>query len=156
MRTAARHDELVMAASGRMTDAPGMLPPMLTTDAHSVLQVQPTAEPEVVKAAFRALALKYHPDHDGSTYAARRMREINEAYAALRRPAARGIAATVAPPPRSAAAGTRLSFGRYVGWTLRDLARQNPDYLRWLSRTASGVGYRTEIYQILGRMGAAA
>lgn len=152
MRTASRHDDLVMAASRRRTDASRML----TTDAHSVLQVLPTAEHEVVKAAFRALALKYHPDRDGSTYAARRMREINEAYAALRRPAARGVASSVAPPPRSTPPGTRLSFGRYVGWTLRDLARRDPDYLRWLSRTASGIGYRTEIYQILGRMGVAA
>jgi uncharacterized protein (DUF3820 family) len=49
------------------------------------------------------------------------------------------------PPPTS-----RLSFGRYAGWTLRDLAQKDPDYLRWLSRTASGTGFRTEIYQILG------
>jgi uncharacterized protein (DUF3820 family) len=49
------------------------------------------------------------------------------------------------------AAGTKLSFGRYAGWTLRDLARQDPDYLRWLSRHSSGVLYRTEIYQILSK-----
>jgi uncharacterized protein (DUF3820 family) len=54
-------------------------------------------------------------------------------------------------PPRSAAAGTRLTFGRYAGWTLRDIARQDPDYLRWLSRHSSGVQYRTEIYEILTR-----
>jgi len=39
---------------------------------------------------------------------------------------------------------------------LRDLARQDPEYLRWLSRHSSGISYRTEIYQILGRMGATA
>jgi uncharacterized protein (DUF3820 family) len=50
------------------------------------------------------------------------------------------------------AAGTRLTFGRYAGWTLRDLARQDPDYLRWLSRHSSGIRYRTEIYQILSKM----
>ena len=49
-----------------------------------------------------------------------------------------------------------MSFGRYAGWTLRDLARQDPEYLRWLSRHSSGIAYRTEIYQILGRMGATA
>jgi hypothetical protein len=65
-------------------------------------------------------------------------------------------AAAVAAPPRSASAGTRLEFGRYAGWTLRDLARQDPSYLRWLSRHASGLRYRTEIYGILGRMGATA
>ena len=36
------------------------------------------------------------------------------------------------------------------------LARKDPDYLRWLSRHASGLRYRTEIYQILGRMGTSA
>ena len=60
------------------------------------------------------------------------------------------------PPPRSASAGSKLEFGRYTGWTLRDLARHDPDYLRWLSRHASGLRYRTEIYQIFGRMGATA
>jgi hypothetical protein len=62
----------------------------------------------------------------------------------------------VPPPPRAESAGTRLPFGRYAGWTLRDLARQDPTYLRWLSRHASGLRYRTEIYQILGRMGVSA
>lgn len=131
---------------------------MLTTDPYRVLQIQATAEPEVVQAAYRALAKKYHPDRDTSTYAARRMREINEAYAQLRSGSAVGSGRrSVAPaPPRSASAGTRLTFGRYTGWTLRDLARHDPDYLRWLSRTASGIGYRTEIYQILNRVGLSA
>jgi curved DNA-binding protein CbpA len=131
---------------------------MLTTDPYRVLQVQATAEPEVVQAAYRALAKKYHPDRDTSTYAARRMREINEAYAQLRSGSAgtSGRRSAAPPPPRSASAGTRLTFGRYTGWTLRDLARHDPDYLRWLSRTASGIGYRTAIYQILNRIGLSA
>jgi curved DNA-binding protein CbpA len=99
------------------------------------------------------------------------MAELNQAYALVRDPAkrsrhdaARRRAAvptipTAAsgtggplPPPRSAAAGSRLTFGRYAGWTLRDLARQDPDYQRWLSRHTSGIRYRTEIYAILGKM----
>jgi len=67
-----------------------------------------------------------------------------------------GVAQTVPAPPRSASAGTQLQAGRYSGWTLRDLARHDPDYLRWLSRHASGLRYRTEIYQILGRMSSSA
>ena len=125
-----------------------MIGRMLTTDPHKVLQVLPTAEPEVVRAAYRALANKYHPDRDSSTYAARRMREINEAYAQLRAPVQRRqtFGERVAPKQTT----SKLSFGRYSGWSLADLARKDPDYLRWLSRTASGIGYRTEIYQILG------
>ena len=123
-------------------------------DAHKILQVTPTAEPEVIRAAYRALAIKYHPDRDNSSYAARRMREINDAYAQLRAPVERRqtFAERVAPAPK----GSKLAFGRYSGWTLGDLAQKDPDYLRWLSRTASGIGYRTEIYQILGRAGVAA
>jgi len=146
---------------------------MAVTDPYRVLQVAPGAEQEVVNAAYRALALKYHPDRDASSAAARRMQQLNQAFALVRDPLVRaqwdaaqaeasrpvGVAtrrsASVPPPARSSAAGSRLEFGRYAGWTLRDLARQDPDYLRWLSRHASGLRYRTEIYQILGRMAAA-
>ena len=142
-------------------------------DPYRVLQVLPTADQVVLNAAFRALAQKYHPDHDSSRLAARRMAELNAAWAMVRDPELRANwdraqrrntygfddrpqPASVPPPPRSANAGTKLAFGRYAGWALRDLARQDPDYLRWLSRHASGLRYRTEIYQILGRMGTAA
>jgi curved DNA-binding protein CbpA len=135
-------------------------------DAYRVLQVAPECEDEVIHGAYRALALKYHPDRDSTQFAARRMAELNQAYALVRSPqlrarhdAARRRAAipettrtsgtAPVPPPRSMAAGTRVTFGRYAGWTLRDLARQDPDYLRWLSRHSSGIRYRTEIYQIL-------
>ena len=53
-------------------------------DPYQVLQVQPSAEQEVVNAAFRALALKYHPDRDPSPAAARRMTLLNAAYALVR------------------------------------------------------------------------
>jgi len=142
---------------------------MELVDPYRVLQVAPHAEQEVIQAAYRALALKYHPDRDRTPDAQRRMLQINAAYTVLRDAAAReewdrsqrrgGQAQTrvsVAAPPRSESAGTRVSFGRYAGWTLRDLARQDPQYLRWLSRHSSGIAYRTEIYQILGRMGATA
>ena len=142
---------------------------MELVDPYRVLQVAPHAEQEVIQAAYRALALKYHPDRDRTTYAQRRMLQINAAYSLIRDDAARTqwdrsqrqgrqapTRVSAAPPPRSEAAGTRVSFGRYAGWTLRDLARQDPEYLRWLSRHSSGIAYRTEIYQILGRMGATA
>lgn len=139
-------------------------------DPYRILQVVPTAEQEVINAAFRALALKYHPDRDATTLAQRRMLELNAAYALIRDELTRAAwdraqrvqassptsAGRVPPPPRSDAAGTRVGFGRYAGWTLRDLARQDPEYLRWLSRHSSGIAYRTEIYQILGRAGATA
>src|SRR2546425_3088632 len=110
---------------------------MELVDPYRVLQVAPHAEQEVIQAAYRALVLKYHPDRDRTAYAQRRMLRINAAYSVLRDEAARAdwdrsqregsqatTRVTAAPPPRSESAGTRVSFGRYAGWTLRDLARQ--------------------------------
>jgi curved DNA-binding protein CbpA len=144
-------------------------------DPYAVLQVVPSAEQEVVHAAFKALALKYHPDHDATRRAAGKMAELNRAYAMLRDPAGRsaydrsrrttvaGISvapsarpASAPPPQPSAASGTVLTFGRYTGWGLRDIARHDPDYLLWLSRHSSGIRYRTEIYGILGNIGVSA
>jgi curved DNA-binding protein CbpA len=140
-------------------------------DPYAALQVVPTCEQEVVHAAFRALALKYHPDRDTTRRAADKMAELNRAYALLRDERSRsahdrsrrsviaGIsvaptarAGSVAPPP-VASPGSVLNFGRYTGWSLRDLARRDPDYLLWLSRHSSGIRYRTEIYGILRTMG---
>ncbi len=145
-----------------------------TFDPYAVLQIVPTADQEVVHAAFRALAMKYHPDRDASRRAAEKMAELNRAYSLLRDAKARAahdrsqrmiiagisVAASArpasAPPPRSAAPGSVLTFGRYVGWSLRDLARRDPDYVLWLSRHSSGIRFRTEIYGILHTMGVSA
>ena len=59
-------------------------------------------------------------------------------------------------PPSNPSPGSVLNFGRYAGWSLRDLARRDPDYLLWLSRHSSGIRYRTEIYGILRTMGVSA
>jgi curved DNA-binding protein CbpA len=148
--------------------------PQPSFDPYAVLQVVPSCEQEVIHAAFRALALKYHPDHDATRRAADKMAELNRAYALLRDPSARAayehgrrrtvagvsVAMNVGRPaasgPPSATAGSVLSFGRYAGWGLRDIARQDPDYLLWLSRHSSGIRYRTEIYGILRTMGVSA
>jgi hypothetical protein len=49
-------------------------------EARRTLQVAPDACPEVIKAAYRALACKLHPDLGGSEQA---MQRLNEAYATL-------------------------------------------------------------------------
>jgi curved DNA-binding protein CbpA len=46
---------------------------------YQVLQVDPAADPEVIDAAFRRLARKYHPDTSTDPDASSRMREILEA-----------------------------------------------------------------------------
>ena len=58
---------------------------------YEVLQVLPTASPEVIKMAYKALASKYHPDvfQGNKEYAERKMKQINEAYRVLSSPTAR-------------------------------------------------------------------
>lgn len=60
--------------------------PTASVDPYEILQVSPSAEQEVLHAAFRALAMKYHPDRDSSARASRRMIELNQAYAMVREP----------------------------------------------------------------------
>jgi len=56
---------------------------------YQVLQVDPDAEPEVIEAAFKRLALKYHPDRSSAPDAADRMRELIAAKEVLSDPARR-------------------------------------------------------------------
>ena len=57
-------------------------------DPYKVLQVDSEAEDEVIQAAYRRLAQKYHPDVAGPA-GAERMTAINAAWALLRDPARR-------------------------------------------------------------------
>jgi len=144
---------------------------MAPIDPYQVLQVSPTAEPEVLSAAFRALAMKYHPDRQPGRLAERRMAELNAAWELVRDRASREAfdrnrrRASAAPgttgqgviiPPDTTRAGTRLDFGRYAGWRLRDLVRHDPGYLVWLAGHASGRPFRQEIRDLLARQGIAA
>ena len=147
--------------------------PTAPLDPYAVLQVLPTADDEVIRAAFRALAFKFHPDRDSSEYAAERMRELNLAYTMIKNPGARaafdrrrrlaeaaaGVDGVALPPPvalASDAHSAKLSFGRYSGWTLSQIARYDPEYLRWLARHSSGMRYRPEIDRLFRTKGAAA
>jgi curved DNA-binding protein CbpA len=141
-------------------------------NAYRTLQIDPHAETFVVEAVYRVLARHYHPDGEAPDEA--RMAAINRAYALVRSPAARGHydserrtpvgpGSVVVPPPpfdawarsnanadtASPAGSSVLGFGRYSGWSLRDLVRQDPDYLRWLARHSSGFRYRSEIHELI-------
>ncbi|MGA2512718.1 MAG: J domain-containing protein [Candidatus Limnocylindrales bacterium] len=75
-------------------------------DYYEVLQVDHRADPEVVRAAYRALARKYHPDHGGDPT---RMIALNDAWDVLGDPARRAAydaerAQLVNLPPAEAAA----------------------------------------------------
>ena len=132
-------------------------------DAYEVLQVHPAAEQQVIQAAYRVLAAMYHPDSDKSSANARRMSELNAAYARIRTPDLRqaydrelraGHGGIEAGRPGPAVAGKAyspnpvgrpLDFGRYEGLTVAQIARRDMDYLRWLRRHASGARFRPEI-----------
>lgn len=56
-------------------------------DLYRELQVDRSADPDVIEAAYKRLALKYHPDRNSNDPdAAERMKRINEAYRILGKP----------------------------------------------------------------------
>ncbi|GIV16498.1 MAG: hypothetical protein KatS3mg022_1933 [Armatimonadota bacterium] len=68
-------------------------PPRPRSTLYDLLEVSPNASPEVIKAAYRQLALKYHPDKQPDVrmrrQAEERMKQINAAYHILSDPARR-------------------------------------------------------------------
>ncbi len=147
---------------------------MDATDWYRILQVDSEADYDVIRAAHRVLAAKHHPDKGGSLAA---MSAINHAWTILsdrtdraeydrqRRlrtgadrwdaygKAARTAAAPVAPKV-NAQPGTILEFGRYIGWTIPEVAAQDPDFLEWFVRTPNGRRHEREIDACLGRQAA--
>jgi curved DNA-binding protein CbpA len=193
-------------------------------DAYKILQVDSEAEDEVIQAAYRRLARKYHPDTALGAEAAARMAAINAAWELIGEPIARaaydssrsaigggtpnapefharqaeprpGAAAsapsaappTPPPPPETVSrdwtsgrstygggfddsmrtpqglgaagsppgrpSGSVLNFGRYSGWSLGEIARQDLEYIEWLDRMPIGRSYREEIDAILRSSG---
>jgi DnaJ domain len=116
-----------------VTDAP---------DPYKILQVDPEAEDEVIQAAYRRLAQKYHPDLSVGQEAMDRMVAINAAWETIGDPkrrasfdranrTARAAAAPPAAPPSSSAAPTtRPESGRThtpgAGSSNPDQARHEP------------------------------
>lgn len=74
------------------------------TDPYQVLGVSPNASDEEIKKAYRALAMKYHPDNYAdnplSELAEEKMKAINEAYDQIQK-------------ERQSGGGSRSSYGSY-------------------------------------------
>ena len=148
---------------------------LAVTDPYQVLQVDPEAEPEVIRAAYRTLALKYHPDVSAGSHD--RMAALNHAWGILRnastraaydqaraeaqrtpampkpeapRPETNYAMSTPMPTtPPGRPAGSVLDFGRYAGWSLGQIATADPVYLEWLARTPIGRSFNREIHALL-------
>jgi curved DNA-binding protein CbpA len=148
---------------------------LAVTDPYKVLQVDPDAEREVIRAAYRTLALKYHPDVSAGSHD--RMAALNHAWGILRNASTRAaydqaraeaqrapvVPKTEAPRPETSYAmsmpmpttppgrpsGSVLDFGRYAGWSLGQIAPADPDYLEWLVRTPIGRSFNREIGALL-------
>lgn len=113
---------------------------MATEDHYATLRVAPDAGAEAIRAAYRGLMRRFHPDVNGTEGAAARAKAINEAYACLRDPEQRARydsdrrsdqAAAAAgrptprrgsayapppPPPSSTAADMRWATADTGGW----------------------------------------
>ena len=123
-------------------------------DPYKILQVDPEAEDEVIQAAYRRLARKYHPDVAPGPEAAARMAAINAAWDRLGDPAARSAfdrerairiahAAEVARQAAGRTASTHPSAGQSAGAS-RSAAPPPPDEVSrdWTSgRSSQGGGY---------------
>jgi curved DNA-binding protein CbpA len=206
-------------------------------DPYKVLQVDPEADDEVIRAAYKGLARKYHPDVSPDPASVERMVRINQAWEMLRDPIRRaavdrararasgtsarvaaadgkanaasrrqpvgavpgrrapreaawafpgvqepgadsfGGGAPVSPnwtsgrstegsgydtlaagsgsagPPPGNPSGSLVTFGRYEGWTLGEIARSDLEYLEWLDRMPIGRTYQAEIDMLLRKHG---
>jgi curved DNA-binding protein CbpA len=58
-----------------------------------------------------------------------------------------------AGPPPGNPSGSIISFGRYQGWTLGEIARTDLEFLEWLDRVPIGRMYRSEIDALLRKHG---
>jgi len=121
------------------------------SDLYVVLQVDPGAETDVIKAAYRTLAAKHHPDVGGS---ADWMAELNNAWSVLSDAASRRAydqqrrlrlsggrwdASVIATPSSPGPSwGRILEYGRFAGWSIPQVAKSDPDYLEWFVRTPNG------------------
>jgi curved DNA-binding protein CbpA len=58
-----------------------------------------------------------------------------------------------AGPPPGNPSGSIVTFGRYEGWTLGEIARRDLEYLEWLDRMPIGRTYHSEIDALLRQHG---
>ena len=117
----------------------------MTDDPYKVLQVDPEADPEVIQAAYRRLALKWHPDLAPGADAAARMAAINRAWSIIGNPERRAAydRERVAERTSSGPSGTAAAAASGSPYTASSATREPETVSRdWTSgRSSVGGGY---------------
>jgi curved DNA-binding protein CbpA len=128
---------------------------LVRRDYYGLLGVDPRAERSAIHRAYRDMARRFHPDVTGDEST---MKLINAAWDVLRDATRRAtydaergtpsqstiVAGAPAPSqpdhagrPPGKPFGPVLTYGRYEGWSLGEIASVDPAYLEWL-RNAPG------------------
>jgi molecular chaperone DnaJ len=126
------------------------------TNLYAVLGVDPSADADTIRRAYRELAREHHPDFGGDTH---QMVSINRAWHVLGDPTRRAsynreLQAPILRPA-SPDGHTVMDFGRYEGRSLGEIARIDENYLQWLSRMPVGRPLQREITLLLAERSAA-
>ena len=146
-------------------------------DHYRTLQVDPAADPEVIQAAYRVLARKLHPDLTGDESG---MKRLNRAWDVVRDatkratfdteraaqlaladvaavPVPRGLVKPLvedhAGPPPGSPFGPVVTFGRYEGWSIGEIARHDKPFLEWLRGVPAGRHLQHSIDALLRDIG---
>ncbi len=125
-----------------------------TQDLYEILQVHPSAHPDVIDAAYRRLALLYHPDKNPSPEAAERMKRINLAYEILGDPNKRAAYDRTLDAQQSQRAGTRRYSAhrkpsQTSGTTNRSSSRPPPGAANTPPETRNGKSARTTVLPLV-------
>ena len=168
-------------------------------DPYEVLGLRRGASPREIRAAYRTLARRHHPDLTADPESAARIIELNVAWESLRLVLRGAPAVTVHPPapgsagvpgastsprdkrhvrkgkrgeevvwrpgpngqgaagpPHGKPSGTVLDFGRYIAWSLGEVARHDPWYLLWLEDREEAQAFLPELREWLVTLGSIA
>jgi curved DNA-binding protein CbpA len=105
---------------------------------YQVLQVSPDASPDIVRAAHRVLAARYHPDNR-QTGDSQKFREVNEAYEVLKTAGDRarydaGIASVPQEVPNPHQPPTGIPLDKILVELAANVARNHIGHLRGSER----------------------
>jgi tetratricopeptide (TPR) repeat protein len=126
-------------------------------DYYEILQVSSRADPDVVQAAYRRLALKFHPDRNSDRLAHQHMSLLNEAFAVLSDPARRaaydGQRQNVSAPSHSSAQASPPPVANKIGQVLRPALSPIPHLNMVLLICVFAIGIPSALYGIFSLLG---